>query len=514
MRAICRISISFVFLIGALLVQSASADPFADVIVSDAPTNEGPIFSPGVVTVDILNADERLEIEYVEEEYFVEGSSDVYQYGTPPESGELILRNDVPTDYKTRIIIRRPVDPAEASTALVVEWWNSTAGFDTAPVWDASAEHFARKGWMYVGISNANQVFGFLNGGCALLVGVTPPRCGTRYDGLSLEEDGVAYEMVSQIVNMLKGDTDQNPLGDFRIKRVYHAGQSQQAGTVNTYAREFHEPSLAHGYFIQAGGGSGRILSTDSPNFAFGDPRGLPPTDMSVPVIRVQTETEVDIFGVIFNRQEDTPTFRYYEIAGAGHLTVHEDVEIIPAGFFGPFPITIQDLCLDEINSIVDGPVYGKYVYNAMWKNLNRQAKKPSRRMPHGDLIELTPDFDIARDADGNALGGIRLPAMNVPTGSHFRPTNIPKAACGGGVFPPNCNPIGSLGVLACRLAASTIKFDDNELIDRYEGKSFYVDLVSQEARRLRKAGFLTRQDRYELIDRAIDEALGWEDSR
>jgi hypothetical protein len=29
-------------------------------------------------------------------------------------------------------VVAAPTDP------VVVEWWNSTAGFDTAPVWDAS----------------------------------------------------------------------------------------------------------------------------------------------------------------------------------------------------------------------------------------------------------------------------------------------------------------------------------------------------------------------------------------
>jgi hypothetical protein len=285
-----------------------------------------------------------LDENYVEEEYFISGSVDVFAYDNPPQLHQLLLRNDVPTDYTTRIVIRRPANKGDFDGNVVVEWWNSTAQFDTAPGWDPSAEFFAREGWIYVGVSNADEAINFLKAGCPIFG--APPSCGTRYAALSLAEDGIAYEMVSQIVNLLRGKSKENPLRSFNIDHVYHVGQSQQAGSVNTYATEFHQDALNDGYFIQAGGGSGRSLSTDSPNFGFGDPRGLPPTDLDVPVIRAQTETEVELFGVIFNRQEDTPTFRYYEIAGATHLTVHEDIEVIPPGLFGPSPILLEDLVL------------------------------------------------------------------------------------------------------------------------------------------------------------------------
>ena len=117
-------------------------------------------------------------------------------YDNPPVLHDLILRNDVATNYKTRFMIRRPKSEKRFKGTVVVEWWNSTADFDTAPAWDASAEHFARKGWIYVGISNSNQVFDFLTTGCAIFPPFTPTTCGTRYATLTLPEDGAAYEMV------------------------------------------------------------------------------------------------------------------------------------------------------------------------------------------------------------------------------------------------------------------------------------------------------------------------------
>jgi hypothetical protein len=494
------------------LAASAGADPFAPVTVTLPPEGQGDIFSPGVRLV----AD--LDDNYVEEEYFVSGSVDVWRYNDPPQLHELVLRDDVPTDYTTRIIIRRPADDSEFTGNVAVEWWNSTAQFDTAPVWDPSAEWFAREGWIYVGVSNADEAVNFLRFGCRLFGG--PPTCGTRYTDLSLPEDGIAYEMVSQIVNLLRGDSTQNPLRELEVQHVFHAGQSQQAGSVNTYAREFHEDSLNDGYFIQAGSGSPRTVSSGSPNFGFGDPRGLPPTQLSVPVVRAQTETEVQEFGVVFNRQTDDDNFRYYEIAGATHLTVHKDVEVIPGNIFFPGapPVTLENLCLNPLNTLVDGPVFGKYVYNAMWKNMERQvidAVPP----PHGDIIQanvvLVPipdppffelDVQIVRDGDGNAEGGIRTPDMNVPIGSYFDPTNEAKPACGpppGGPFLPNCNPIGNLGNLACFLGGSTTPFDQTTLDDKYPSHQIYVDDVSTDADRLSDEGFLLNRDSKEIVDRA-----------
>ena len=481
------------------LAASAGADPFAPVTVTLPPEGQGAIFSPGIRLV----AD--LDENYVEEEYFISGSVDVFEYDDPPQLHQLLLRTDTATDYTTRIIIRRPAKKKDFSGTLVVEWWNSTAQFDTAPGWDPSAEFFAREGWIYVGISNADEAINFLKAGCPLFG--APPACGTRYTALSLDEDGIAYEMVSQIVNLLRGKSKQNPLKGHKIERVFHVGQSQQAGSVNTYAREFHQDALNDGYFIQAGGGGGRTLSSGSPNFGFGDPRGLPPTQLSVPVIRSQTETEVAIFGVVFNRQTDDENFRYYEIAGATHLTVHKDVEIIAAGVLFPSApaVTLENLCLNDMNTLVDGPVFGKYVYNAMWKNLERQVVD-AIAMPAGDNIAFSfLTFEIVRDADQNAVGGIRVPDMNVPIGSYFDPTNVAKPSCFLPPFPPlpNCNPIGFLGDLACRLAGSTTAFDQTTLDAKYSSHQSYVDDVEVDADRLTDEGFLLHRDAKEIVDRA-----------
>ena len=48
-----------------------------------------------------------------------------------------------------------------------------------------------------------------------------------------------------------------------------------------------------------------------------------------------------------------------------------------------------------------------------MWKNMEK-AVRWGRNSPHGLLLDVV-DGEIQRDQYGNALGGIRVPAMDVP---------------------------------------------------------------------------------------------------
>ena len=213
----------------------------------------------------------------------------------------------------------------------VIEWWNSTAGFDTAPAWDASAEYFAEEGVIYVGVTNSTTSLGYLTGGCRLL-GILPPSCGTRYSTLSIPENGLAYDIVNQLTHLLKSDDPSNPLPPkFDVKAVLQAGESQQAGSLVTFASGFHEPGLSDGYFVQAGfrarsinfgpacGAEGSPAFPDcTPRLQF--PDSLVRTDLPVPVYQTVTQTDFEGLGFnVFGRQADTPTYRYYEIAGGSH---------------------------------------------------------------------------------------------------------------------------------------------------------------------------------------------------
>lgn len=475
------------------------ADPTDPVIVEAPPTDQGAPFIPGVRLV------EDLPLDYVEEEYFVSGGAALYNYASNPPAGPMDLaqvQSDVP--YRTRFILRRPEKSNKFNGTVVIEWLNSTAGFDTAPVWDASAEYFAENGIAYIGVTNSNQALSYLLGGCRLL-GVLPPACGTRYSTLSLPDDGLAYDMLGQIANFIKSEDSQNlfPPG-FQVNYVFHAGESQQAGSVVTYASGFHLPGVNDGYFIQSGVGSRSINggprcgSAGAPLFPDCTPSlvgadRLVRTDLPVPVYQLITETDIEVLFGTFGRQDDTETFRYYEVAGGAHLITHKNIELIPAGVVDPDPILLEELCQNPINSTADGPVFVSYVINALWERMHEQVTDGSEP-PAGILMELADFNQVLRDDLGNGVGGVRLPSLEVPTAIYTS----------GNQADPNLPPfLQQIGNLACFLAGSVAPLDVATLNMLYPNRGAYRSQVSLAVKALKSQGLLLQSDAVRVKRRA-----------
>lgn len=488
-----------------LRVSSAQAGPMDDVSVTNPPADQGEAFVPGTRLV------EDLETAYVEEEFFIEGAATLFSYAHNPPLGPtdiVAIEEDVP--YKTRIIVRRPADAQRFNGTVVVEWWNSTAGFDTAPAWDPSAEYFAREGIIYVGVTNSTTSLAFLTTGCRVL-GFLPPSCGARYASLSLPENGLAFEMMSQIATLLKSDRAENPIpGSYQVERLFHVGESQQAGSVVTYASAFHLDGVNDGYFIQSGINARSINfgprcgAEGVPEFPECTPRlqfpdSLVRTDLPVPVYQVITQTDFETLNFnVFGRQPDTETFRYYEVAGGAHNTVHVDVELIPAGIFGPAPVLLEDLCANPLNTTADGPVFVSHALNALWERMERQVAR-GWRPPAGVVMDAVGDV-LQRDGLGNVTGGVRLPSMEAPTATYVS-TNVADPT-----LPPQ---LQSIGNLACRLSGSVLPFDEATLDELYPRRSSYFFDVWRSVLRLGLKGLILPEDAWQVLEAALRSSVG-----
>lgn len=460
----------------------------SDPIVLEVPDDTlGAVFPTGLRTLADLSQ------PYVEEEWLASGAATLFSYAADPPAPTQIVPVQTGVPYKTRLIVRRPADPAAFNGTVVVEWWNSTAGFDSAPSWEASAEYFGRKGIVYVGVTNSDTSIRFLRGGCRLF-GLLPPICGTRYRTLSLPENGLAYEMLSQIAHALRSGVNSPLASDYGVERLFHAGQSQQGGSLITYATAFHFPDN-DGYFIQAafsarpinfgvacGSAGAPAYPACTPQLA-GEAR-LVRSDLRVPVIRAQTETDMGSvasgFGVLAlgARQSDTDFFRYYEMAGTAHNVVHKNIDVAGTGY------TLDDFCSGEINSFADGPVYGSFLYNAMWENMERQLTL-GEPMPRARTL-LVENGEIVRDSLGNAVGGLRLPELDVPIAS-YAPSNTADPA-----LPAFLQQIGSL---VCRLSGTVTPLDPARLRDLYPTRHRYLRQYANRLAQLRGRRFLLRED-------------------
>jgi hypothetical protein len=124
-----------------------------------------------------------------------------------------------------------------------------------------------------------------------------------------------------------------------------------------------------------------------------------------------------------------------------------------------------------------------KYIVRRAIDALNTWGKggaAPARGQP----LKITDGTAIARDADGNALGGVRTPQVDVPT---EKVTGVAEQAMGW--------PFSLLG--------SSTRFPPEKLAALYRDHQDYVDKVVAAARRAVVAGFLLPADEAEIVRQA-----------
>src|SRR5213592_1273995 len=131
---------------------------------------------------------------YVEEEFFIEGSATSYATPNqtnpgPSSAGTVISSNN---HYKTRMVVRRPADPAKFNGTVLVEWYNVTNNFDAENVWFFNWENIMRSGYVWVGVS-AQRV------GVNALKAWSPSRYGTLdvTVGGTVNDDSLSYDIYS-----------------------------------------------------------------------------------------------------------------------------------------------------------------------------------------------------------------------------------------------------------------------------------------------------------------------------
>ena len=463
---------------GAATTTTTGPQPGADVAV---PTVRGPITGG---TYDLpfnpMPAALAERYGYVEQEYFVEGDATSYTpTGTWGEDGHWDAVPAATAPYRTRLLVRRPTDPADFSGVVVVEWLNVSSGMDADPDFGFGAEELLRNGDAWVGVSA--QAAGVEGGGFAIPIEgfeAKPLRewDPQRYGTLEHPGDDYSFDIFSQAAQAVRRPEGVDPMAGMRPAVVLAAGESQSAMRMVTYVDAVQPlAGIYEGFLIHSRGGSGVAISADATD-------ALPAVahvrdDLSVPVL--QFETETDLFGLGFGpaRQPDTDRLRTWEVAG----TAHADQHTLDYGFesgrqWDPdTQLDFSSLC-GRINDGPQTPVLRAALHGLVaWA---RDGTAPAT----APAIELTADGSaIARDVDGNALGGIRTPAVDAPV-----------ATLSGDMAP---------GVsVICSLFGSTTSFSSAELADRYPTHDDYVAAVTASADAAVDAGHLLRVDADELV--------------
>jgi hypothetical protein len=410
---------------------------------------------------------------FITEEFFASGTASAFEAAGPLEpDGRWPVRSGTTAPYRTRIVVRRPSEPARFNGTVLVEWFNVSGGVEADPDWKYLSPQILSDGYAYVGVST--QAFG-VDGGVAL-VGVPglSPNTGlvgsqpARYGALRHPGDRYSFDIFSQIGRALRPGDHPSVLGTLRPERIVAIGESQSAFFLTTYVDAVQPTARVYdGFLVHSRGGSGASLE-GTPIGSDDVPRGLRVRDdTQVPVLVFETETDVGPrldYGPA--RQPDTDRVRTWEVAG----TAHADAYLV-----GAFAAMLG--CDFTVN---EGPQH--FVLQAALEALDRWIAHgtPPPTAPPLRLAKTDPPV-IARDTLGNALGGVRTPAVDVPI------------AALSGEAPPGASTL-------CSLFGSTVRFDDAALVDLYGDKNRYVAAYTRSLDETIKRRFLRASDRAELL--------------
>ncbi len=455
----------------AMLVTACSSDGADDATPSSTtastatsstvPTDAGRPVAPDVtVTGPVAGTPQTSDTAgmdatgYVEEEFFVSGTAISYDAtGDLTDDGRWSVTERDDAAFTTRILVRRPADPTDASGVIVVEWNNVSSGFDATPDWGFTKAELMRAGHVHIGVSaqkggvDAPDGRGLAGDFGSPLTSADPER----YGSLSHPGDDHSYDLFAQIGAMAaKGPSSGiDPLDGFPRDHVIAVGESQSAFRLTTYINGIHPAApVFDGFLVHSRGGgnapfdsSGTLASSTVGQVRVRD-------DLDVPVFIFSTETDLTVLGYAPARQPDTDRIRSWEIAGTAH---------VDAFLLGGDPVGIAGAlgCDAPIN---DGPQH--LALKAAVHHLVAWVVDGTPP-PAGDRIAMSADLrSISRDGDGNALGGIRLAPVEVPAATL-------SGDAGGG------SPI-------CFLFGSTEAFPTAELVDRYGSSDAYVALVAE----------------------------------
>jgi Alpha/beta hydrolase domain len=191
--------------------------------------------------------------------------------------------------------------------------------------------------------------------------------------------------------------------------------------------------------------------------------------DLGLPVMVLNTECEaMSCFPV---RQADSDHFRYWEVAGASHVSLPAMASSVPRmeRDFG-YAIPLDDESMQAINQVSLAPVVDAALHHLQaWITDGTPPPVQPRLTIHGDPP------GIARDGDNMATGGIRLPQVEVPLGHNSAIQQSPD--------------------IFARLVGYHERFPDEEIRARYGSRQAYLARYEAATRAAEAAGVVLPRD-------------------
>jgi len=393
------------------------------------------------------------EYGYVEEEYVIRSHGDIYVW--PKEEPRPVIRA-ANAPFCSRFLVRKPADPAKFSGVVTFEAFNN-GGKISHPtcLWPAGSKHILTSGDAWIGVEVQYLGFKMLkafdperyaNFDLAFPNPVPPEergplgwhvlreaaaKRGFKY-GLQLPDDfekGFIFDEFFQIAALCRRSEEGDPFHGYDVKKVCISSVFD----LNAFISGFHPYKRLPGGapvfdgYLKYMSGAGGELSREADMWWHDDPRSMKTCD--VPVIRVETAGDLrdelphPSWGCL-RRMEDCDEpgrqSRWYEFAGMSvhHATPHGSA------------VRGNEECYAKVG---EGPNYEtKYkdpLYNFGCEHLIVGAFRNLKDWmlhgtppPHAPVIELTgeyPEVQFVLDENGNHIGGVRTPYVDVPYASY-----------------------------------------------------------------------------------------------
>jgi hypothetical protein len=326
-------------------------------VAAALPTISAEVTGPGKPFESLMElkpTDDMAHFGYTAHEYFVSGTAN----GQP---------------YKTRIVVRRPSDPARFSGLVLAE-----------------SMHPSGNAWMF----HFTHVYTMTSGhvGLDVLTSTTVPFAEfnpERYKDLQVQP-GQATEILAQVGALLKSKQAGNALNALPIRKMILAGTSASAAVVISYL---------NGHMVLRQADMSPIFDGFLPTST-----GATIRQVDVPMIQVPTMTEV-MSGTATARQDgDAPgdQFRVYEFAGMAHIDSRDAAAYYP----NPCKLPISRFPLAAYMSVA---------LDHLWKWVDKGTAPPKADRILVDRNSANDGSLMALDDWGNPRGGIRNPYVDVP---------------------------------------------------------------------------------------------------
>ena len=443
----------------------------------------GPVMPASGIDLPGTTSFNLRKVGYEQSEYFLSGTASSYTSVLPLNpDGRWTVTTAQTVQYKTRIVVYRPIDPKRFDGTVVAEWLNVSGGADAGAAWLTDHVQMIRSGMVYVGVS-------------AQAIGVNGIKSSdpTRYGTLDHPGDAFSYSIYQQAGAAIHRNVGR-VLSGLRPRRLLALGESQSAIRLVTYIDALGPQSrdIYNGYFVYSSAKfAGPLTDVDTPEPTFIR------TDLHVPVMMFETETDLIVGGYASARQPPTRFIREWEIAGGAHYDSYGLGPSMTDTGNGQGDVTTFDTMIHPVSSTSAGGISCPAPFNAGAHTYELRAAVVAlnawvvtgKAPPQSPRLDMASTTTLVTDRNGEAIGGVRTPQVQAPIAI------VSGVPAGGGGF--------------CVLFGRTVPFSSAKLAKLYPTHAAFVDKWDRAVAADVTAGYLLPADAKTLEHVAEGSTIG-----